>query len=157
MTNFQEPANELLRQDVATTVSINVEITNTAGSTSGNDILAVSSGSNFLLQLQLSDVDMAVTMDSLNLGTIAVTANVPADLQQPLAVTNVITISATADVMIPRSNCLNVQYMCVLLSEGNNASYYDIDPTDNVMCKNIDLQKACDPGTVFFFHFQTII
>ena len=151
MTNFQEPANDLLRQNVTTTVSVNVEITNTAGSASGNDILAVNSGNNFLLQLQLSDVDMAVTMDTLNLNTIAVTPDVPADLQQPLAVTNVITISAMADVMIPRSDCLNIHYLCVLLSEGVGASYYDTDSTDNIMCKNIDSQKACDPGRFFTF------
>ena len=144
-----------MRQNVTTTVSVNVEITNSASGASGNDILAVNSGGNFLLQLQLSDVDMAVTTDTLNLDTIAVTADMPADLQQPLAVTNVITISATADVVIPRSNCLNVHYLCVLLSEGVDASYYDTDPTDNVMCKNIDLQKACDPGK--FFTFQAII
>ena len=146
MTNFQEPANDLLQQNVSTTVTIDVEITNAASSASGNDILAVGTGNNFLLQLQLSDVDMASATDSLNLGTITVAANNPADLQQALAATNMITISATADLTILQSDCGNVHYLCALLSEGSGSSYHDFDPTDNVMCKNIDAQKACDPG-----------
>ena len=147
VTNFEEPANDLLRQDVTSTISINVELTNDAAGASGDDILATNSGSNYFLQLQLSDVDMAAGTNSVNLSTIAVNPDTPTDLQEGLAVSNSISISAMADVLIPRSHCLSVHFLCVLLSEGVGASYHDNNFDNNVMCKNIDSQKACDPGT----------
>ena len=150
VTNFQESANVLLQQNVSTTVSVDVEITNVATSASGNDILAVSSGNNFMLRLQLSDVGMASNSDNLNLAPIPVTANNPAELQQGLAAMNMVTISATADVTILQSDCLNVHYLCALLSVGTDASYHDFGPLNNIRCKNIDAQKACDPGQSIF-------
>lgn len=146
VTDFQESADAELQQDVSTTVSIDVEITNSAATGSGNNILGVSSGNNFHMELQLSDVDMASNSDSLGLSATSVTADTPAKLQQALATSASDTISITADVTIPQSDCENIHFLCVILSEGTGASFHDADSSNNIRCKNIDAQKGCDPG-----------
>ncbi|CAD5123008.1 DgyrCDS11396 [Dimorphilus gyrociliatus] len=148
LVSVTEAANANLDTGVAKTLSISVSIENKAAASSGNDLLSViAPNANFILESQFSDVDIGNGgTDTLALAKSAVTITPASDALKAISQGATETIGATASVTVPSgSSCQSVTYLCFHLSVGTGASYIDADLNNNVVCKDISAQKACQP------------
>lgn len=151
LISVTEAANANLDTGTAKTISISVSIQNKATSGSGNDLLGVVSPSvNFVLESQFSDVDVGASgIDTLSLSKSPIAISLAADAVKAINQGATETIGATASVTIPSgSTCQQVSFLCFHLSAGSGASYVDANTNNNVVCKDISAQKACQPDLV---------
>ncbi len=58
-----------------------------------------------------------------------------------------VTFSGVLDILVTPEQCHEVQYLCVLLAEGFNSSYLELNSTDNLQCQNISPIILCKPGS----------
>ena len=66
LTSFNEAASIMFRVDTPVTLSFAGYVTNVASAQSGNDVVSVSSpNKNYVITLQVSDVDMETGSDGL--------------------------------------------------------------------------------------------
>ena len=140
-----------IAQTVLTTVDFTTGVTNVAASGIRNDIPSVMLPSeNFQFTVQISDVDLGLSMavDTLSFSPVTPTI-ATGDVAQALAAqASEITFTGTASITISSSQCPNVRYMCIHLSEGSGAPYTDADTTSssNTECTNIEMYVTCIPG-----------
>ena len=144
-----------IAQTVLTTVDFTTGVTNVAASGIGNDIPSVMLPSeNFQFTVQISDVDLGLSMavDTLSFSPVTPTI-ATGDVAQALAAqASEITFTGTASITISSSQCPNVRYMCIHLSEGSGAPYTDADTTSssNTQCTDITSNVICSPGMMLF-------
>ena len=127
-------------------LSLTITLSNVASTQSGNDIQTVDDPSeNFVLVIQLSDVNMEYQADGLGLTQYTLQATDP-DSRAGIAAGDDLTVTGWVDVFVPAGDCTSVTYMCVFLSEGDGASHIDVNLANNNACLNVSSIKMCDPG-----------
>ena len=123
-------------------------MTNHGASSPADDIYLVTSPNvNYDFTLHLSDADMSSDTDTLGIPSVSAMFST-SDVEQGLAGGGVFTVIGTANINVPASQCTQVVYLCVNLTEGTGANYTDSDPSDtsNVACDDISARKTCFPG-----------
>ena len=156
--SFADLSSLVFAQGNPVEVELDVHIRNDALPASGNDILAVTgTNANYKFELQFSDVDIGNgNIDTLLIPTVETTFST--SLADFLAAASTTNFAGMASVTIPMDDCLDVSFLCIILSTtGIGSSYIDSDPsqTSNADCENISTQKSCFPG-LYVCAFLTI-
>ena len=122
-----------------------------------NDILAASgTDTNFLVKLQISDVDLATSTDTMGESAVD-TVITTTELRQGVAAGATITLGPSktgqAYINVPDNVCTKAIYLCAILYRGSTTAYYDAsaaaNPTSlkpNTTCLDISGQRTCLPG-----------
>ena len=149
LTFLSETTSTYFLEDVSTPVSLTLEVFNNAAAQDGNDILSASgTGYNFYFEIKLSDNDLKTDSDGISI-TEFVPDSINPDLSGGLAAQDTLYFTITGEILIPAIKCNTVEYLCIVLTIPDNATYVDADVTGNNCCTSLisPMRLSCNPGT----------
>ncbi|XP_064623804.1 uncharacterized protein LOC135485573 isoform X2 [Lineus longissimus] len=152
-------AVQYIKDSKASAFKFDIVWQNVAPAHSGNDILPPptkpAGSNNFQLKMAFSDVDVGSgKLDTLAIGKLSHKVQFPESLAaQTQTVTKTDqtyapTTSPADELIIPQVKCSKVNYLCVYISEGDNAQYLDVDDSNNFRCISLitgNIKKNCRP------------
>ena len=144
ITNFTDATALRYIENVRASVTFNTIIKNIASP--GNNVIGVTgNAANFKFEAVLSDSDLSVGgTNEIQVTPLTVLPFTVAQQRLDAQTTLAITVTGTVD--ISQAECPDVLYICIRLLEGANASFKDLQKSNNIVCVNIEKVKVCSSG-----------
>ena len=118
------------------------------------DIMELSNDdANFEAGYLYSDTDSLNIMSLIENNNITTLALEPVDAKSSLVNGQTKTFSVTVPVGMSDAECESTDWLCFVVLQHNNATFTEMDMTNNLFCHDITSQRECSPR----MYFQTYL